>query len=101
MSALTLVDALDLISEPKSASNRATQFTGEVEWYTPAAYVESARKVMCGIDLDPASNQTAQPRNCGAIAEVPPDSACSTLPSRRRGFYKSGNRNEGTTTPSR
>jgi len=34
--------------------------TGETEWYTPARYVELARRVLGAIDLDPASCDAAQ-----------------------------------------
>jgi len=37
----------------------ATLHTGEIEWYTPEDYIESVRKVMGSIDIDPASNSEA------------------------------------------
>jgi phage N-6-adenine-methyltransferase len=58
---------LGISNETESVSNETpshkhyrTLGTGEFEWYTPAEYVETVRKVLGVIDLDPASHEVAQ-----------------------------------------
>ena len=48
-----------MVCEERSFSS-AQPWSGEVEWYTPSDVVEDVREVMGVIDLDPASNDTAQ-----------------------------------------
>ena len=38
----------------------AHNLNGKIEWYTPSQYVESARKVMGCINVDPCSSDVAQ-----------------------------------------
>ena len=48
------------IAAEKQAKYFRINFTGNVEWYTPAKYIELARTVLGEIDLDPASSSRAQ-----------------------------------------
>jgi len=51
---LTSTSILKLADKPHVSHN-----SGENEWYTPKKYIESARKVLGTIDLDPASSEAA------------------------------------------
>ena len=53
-----VLNVVDDILNPVPVSQR-DGYDGD-EWYTPAHYIESARKVMGSIDLDPASCEMAQ-----------------------------------------
>jgi hypothetical protein len=53
----TQTECLKKIQEKKNP--HIVQNSGDNEWYTPIEYIESSRKVMGSIDLDPATSVTA------------------------------------------
>lgn len=58
--------ALPMPANDNSPAAHRTNYSGDVEWYTPARYVELARRVLGTIDVDPASNDIAQQTVCAA-----------------------------------
>jgi hypothetical protein len=53
-------EVLSIVGTLRQRRPAGARGTGNNEWYTPEKYIELARNVLGGIDLDPASNAVAQ-----------------------------------------